>query len=150
MNARTTCVVVQTIQGCFRSLVSILHSLASPMFGMGLSQSDNTSTANTSNSCWTLIFWRSQFEVNTFEHETHQPEWKHQLPTHTQWQVLGLLVRRNSENKECLLIAEGRRSLLEIVGDKEGWDFLLEKQTRGEIPGWNSSKHQSKCTLPVT
>lgn len=85
--------------------VTCLHSPAPTVFGMGLSQSDNTSTANTSNSCWTLIYWRSQLEVNTFEHETHQPEWKPQLPTHTQWQVLGLLIKRNTDNKECLLIA---------------------------------------------
>lgn len=129
--------------------VTCLHSPAPPVFGMGLSQSDNTSTANTSNSCWTLIFWRSQLEVNTFEHETHQPERKRQLPTHTQWQVLGLLISRSIDNKECLLIAQGRRTLLEMIGDKEGWDFLLEKQTGGEIPGRNFSERQSKCTFPA-
>lgn len=36
-----------------------------------------------------------------------------------------------------------------MIGDKEGWDFLLEKQTEGEIPGRNSSEHQSKCTFPA-
>lgn len=114
-----TYVVVQTIQVCFRSLLSTLHFPPLLVFWGGVQQVwQHVYSKHIKFLCWTLIFWKFQLELNTFEHETHKPEWKHPLPTQSR-RYLDLLEVATWKTKKVLLLSHKRRKLLEIMGVKK-------------------------------